>query len=88
MILKLLIVAMLLALLVSLASGFYFLMTDQGDKNSRRTFHSLGMRLTFAIAMMTLIIYGVSTGQLQSQAPWEARAKAMQQSQPSPEQAP
>ena len=87
MILKLLIVAMLLALLASLGSGFYFLMTDQGDKNSRRTFHSLGMRLTFALTLMALIFYGVSTGQLRSQAPWEARARAMQ-SQPNPEPAP
>ena len=71
MFLKFLIVVLLLALLVSLGSGFYFLMTDQGDRNKRRTFHSLGVRVSLAACLMTLIVYGVSTGKLRSQAPWE-----------------
>ena len=71
MLLKFLIVVLLLALLVSLASGFYFLMMDQGDASKRRLFHSLGVRVTITIALMALIIYGVSSGKLRSQAPWE-----------------
>ncbi|MCH2222176.1 MAG: hypothetical protein MK097_17895 [Dechloromonas sp.] len=34
----------MLALVASLGSGFYYLMVDQGDKNKKRTFHSLGVR--------------------------------------------
>ena len=75
-VLKFFIVVLLLALLVSLGSGFYFLMTDQGDKEKRRTFHSLGVRITLAASLMLLIVYGVASGQLKSQAPWETPTKA------------
>jgi hypothetical protein len=59
-------------LLASLGSGFYFLMVDQGDKKRRRTFNSLGIRLALAVGLMTLIIYGVATGQLGHRTPWDA----------------
>jgi len=65
----------MIALVASLGSGFYYLMTDQGDKNKRRTFHSLGVRLTLAIALLTVIIYGVATGQLGHRNPWDAGPK-------------
>ena len=70
--LKVLIVILMLALVASLGSGFYYLMIDQGDKNKRRTFHSLGARLTLAAALLGLIIYGVATGQLGHRNPWDA----------------
>ena len=70
--LKALIVILMLALLASLGSGFYYLMLDQGDKNKRRTFHSLGVRLVLAIAMLAVITYGVATGQLGHRNPWDA----------------
>ncbi len=69
--LKFLIVVLLLALLASLGSGFYFLMVDQGDKNKRRLFHSLGVRVSLAVSLMLVLVYGVATGKLKSQAPWE-----------------
>jgi Protein of unknown function (DUF2909) len=62
----------MLALVASLGSGFYFLMLDQGNKEKRRTFHSLGVRLSIAAALMVLIIYSVATGQLGHSNPWEA----------------
>ena len=71
MLLKFLIIVLLLALIASLFTGFYFLMTDQGDAGKRRLFHSLGIRVTLAVALMGLIVYGVSSGKLRSQAPWE-----------------
>jgi uncharacterized membrane protein len=71
MLLKVLIVILLLALLASLGTGFYFLMVDQGDVHKRRLFNSLGMRLTLAVMLIAVLIYGVSTGKLRSQAPWE-----------------
>jgi hypothetical protein len=69
--LKAAIVILLLALVASLGSGFYFLMIDQGDKTKRRTLHSLGVRVTLAIALMGLIIFGVATGQLGNRNPWD-----------------
>ena len=70
--LKAAIVILMLALVASLGSGFYFLMLDQGDKEKRRTFHSLGVRITIAAALMALIIYGVASGQLGHLNPWDA----------------
>ena len=70
--LKAAIVALMLALVASLGSGFYFLMLDQGDKDKRRTFHSLGLRVSIAVTLMALIIYGVATGQLGHANPWDA----------------
>jgi len=70
--LKIAIVILLLALVASLGSGFYFLMIDQGDKAQRRTFHSLGVRLALAAGLMAIIIYGVATGQLGHRNPWDA----------------
>ena len=71
MFLKFLIVVLLLALLATLGAGFYFLMVDQGNIRKRRLFNSLGLRLSLAVALMGLILYGVSSGKLTSQAPWE-----------------
>jgi uncharacterized membrane protein len=73
--LKIAIFALMLALVVSLASGFYFLMVDQGDRHKRRLFHSLGIRLTLAICLACLIVYGVATGQLGHSNPWDAGPK-------------
>ena len=70
--LKILIVILMVSLVASLGSGFYYLMTDQGDKTKRRTFHSLGIRLTLAIALLSVIVYGVATGQLGHRNPWDA----------------
>lgn len=70
--LKAAIIILVLALIASLGSGFYYLMMDQGDKNKRRTFHSLGTRLTLAITLMAVIVYGVATGQLGHRNPWDA----------------
>ncbi len=69
--LKIFIIVLLLALLVSLGSGFYYLMKDQGDKTRRRTLHSLGVRLGIGITLAAVIIYSVATGQLGNRNPWD-----------------
>lgn len=61
----------MVALVASLGSGFYFLMVDQGDKTKRRTFHSLGVRLSLAIGLAAVIVYGVATGKLGHGNPWD-----------------
>ncbi len=63
------IVILLFALLVSLASGFYFLMSDKGE--GRRVLHSLGVRVSIAISLLALIAYGLVTGQIGNRAPWD-----------------
>jgi len=74
-VLKGLIIVFMVLLVASLASGLYFLMVDQGDKNSRRTFHSLGVRLGLALGLAAVIVYGVATGQLGHRNPWDAGPK-------------
>lgn len=74
--LKFAIVAVFLALLISLASGLFFLVKDQGK--TKRTLYSLGVRVVLAATLMCLIGYGLMTGQLKSKAPWSA---AYQQNQ-------
>jgi hypothetical protein len=69
--LKAAIVLLMLALLASLGSGFYFLMKDQGDKNKRGTLHSLGVRLALAVCLAVLMVYGVASGQLGHRNPWD-----------------
>ena len=69
------------ALVISLASGLFFLLKDKGGP-SRRLLHSLGVRVTLAIVLMVLIAYGVLTGQLKSQAPWAIKAQETTEQQP------
>ena len=83
--LKAAIVILMLALVASLGSGFYYLMLDQGDKEKRRTFHSLGVRLSFAAALMGLIIYGIASGQLGHVNPWDAGPESQSAQGPAPE---
>ena len=70
--LKITILLLLLALIASLGSGFYYLMVDQGDKTKRRLLHSLGTRLALTVTLIALVIYGVATGKLGHRNPWDA----------------
>ena len=69
--LKAAIVLLMLGLIASLGSGFYYLMIDQGDKTKRRTLHSLGVRISLTVAIMMLIVYGIASGQLGHSTPWD-----------------
>lgn len=73
------IVVVFLALLVSLFSGLFFLVKDQGK--TKRTLYSLGVRVSLAIILLGLISYGVLTGQLRSKAPWSAANQPLQEKQ-------
>ncbi|MFV0277926.1 MAG: DUF2909 domain-containing protein [Parahaliea sp.] len=76
--LKIAIVILMVALVITLGSGLFFLMVDQGDRHKRRLFHSLGVRLGLAISLAALIVYGVATGQLGHPTPWDAGPKPAQ----------
>lgn len=69
--LKVVIVLLFIALVVSLFSGYIFLLKDKGT--TKRTWNSLSVRLILAALMMGFLIYGVYTGRLGSKAPWDAQ---------------
>jgi hypothetical protein len=71
---KVVIVLLFIALVVSLFSGYMFLLKDKGS--SYRTWSSLSVRLILAALLMGFLIYGVYTGQLGSKAPWDAELGA------------
>ena len=69
--LKTLIVLLMIALVASLASGLIFLMSDQGNPDNKRLFASLGVRLGLGACLLLVILYGVITGELGHQNPWD-----------------
>ena len=71
MLLKAIIILLLIAIIVSLGSGLVFLFKDTGS--SKRTLHSLGVRVTLACALVATMVYGFLSGQLEVGAPWDAR---------------
>ncbi|MBY4675498.1 DUF2909 domain-containing protein [Marinobacterium arenosum] len=66
--LKALVLLMFIAAVISLFSGLYFLLNDRGQ--SRRLVHSLFLRVTFCALLLALVVYGLVTGELETQAPW------------------
>ena len=69
--LKTVIVLLMIALVASLALGLVFLMSDQGNPEKKRLFTSLGARLGIGVCLLLVILYGVMTGQLGHQNPWD-----------------
>jgi len=67
---KIVIVIVLLLALISLASGFFFLMKD-GTK-STRLLTSLKYRISLIILLILLVTYGFWSGQLVTSSPWAA----------------
>ena len=68
MLLKIFIVILFFAVLVSLFTGLNFLVKDLGN-NQRRLLYALGIRVTLAALLLGTIAYGVHSGQLSSKAP-------------------
>ncbi|PYY67336.1 hypothetical protein CRX42_27550 [Pseudomonas jessenii] len=66
--LKAAIVLMLIATVVSLFSGLFFLVKD--DSHSNRLVIALSVRVTLAAITLGLITWGFFSGQLVSHAPW------------------
>ena len=74
--LKALIIFLLVGVLVSLFSGLVFLFKDSDRHDSKRTLYALGVRVTFAGALLIAVFYGFYSGELRlgSNAPWHDRA--------------
>lgn len=60
--LKIAIVVLLLAIIVSLFSGLFFLIHDGG--RTRRVVNSLAVRVTLSVLLLALILVSLWTGQL------------------------
>ncbi len=60
---KIIIVLLLIAILISLASGMFFLVNDRGESN--RTVTSLTVRIALSIALFLMLIVGYFTGLIQ-----------------------
>ena len=66
--LKAAIVLMLLATLISLFSGLFFLVKDEGQ--GTRLVNALTLRVTLTGLTVALLVWGFYSGQLVSHAPW------------------
>ena len=69
--LKVIIFVLLIAVIASLTTGFYFLTKDQGDASKKRLYYALGIRVSLAMALMVTLVYGIASGQIGSKAPWD-----------------
>ncbi|MCC5873124.1 MAG: DUF2909 domain-containing protein [Gammaproteobacteria bacterium] len=69
MLLKILIVILFIAVLVSLSSGLVFLFKDQ-ESGRKRVLYALGTRVCLAAALLGLVFYGLVSGELGMGAPW------------------
>jgi cytochrome bd-type quinol oxidase subunit 2 len=63
MLIKSLIVLVLIAILVSLFSGMFFLVKDNGQ--SKRTVKALTVRIVLSVALFILLIVAFATGLIQ-----------------------
>jgi len=70
MLLKFIIFVLLIAMLCSLFTGFYFIIKDKGNEK-KRVLTALAIRISLATALIGTITYGIYTDQLGSQAPWD-----------------
>jgi uncharacterized membrane-anchored protein len=66
--LKVIIIVLLVAIVISLAMGYVFFYRDQG--RSKRVMYALGVRVSLAVLLLIVVFYGITTGQLTLQTPW------------------
>ena len=60
--LKYFILFLIVAMLLSLFTGGFFLIKDKGK--TKRTAYSLGIRVSIAVVLFSIILYGLITGQI------------------------
>ncbi|WP_067515811.1 DUF2909 domain-containing protein [Endozoicomonas ascidiicola] len=65
---KLIVIVLFLAVVASLGTGFYFLLTEK--KNSPRLLNSLKVRISLTVLIMVAIVVAWFHGDIHSQAPW------------------
>jgi len=72
MLLKIIIVILFIGVVASLFGGLNFLVKDMGN-GKKRLLYALGIRIGLAVLLLATVIYGKSTGQLGSTAPWDQK---------------
>lgn len=65
--LKLLLLVLFIAVVLSLFTGLFFLIRDQGQ--SHRTVNSLFFRVAFSALIILVLLYGFYTGELKPHMP-------------------
>ncbi len=70
MALKIIIVVLLVAIVISLFSGLFFLLHDRS--RSHRTANALLLRVGLSVLLLLVLFYGFQSGQLGVHAPWIA----------------
>lgn len=65
---KLVIIVLFVAVVISLGTGFYFLLTEK--KNSPKLLNSLKVRIGLTVLIMVIIVAAWLHGDIHSQAPW------------------
>jgi predicted membrane-bound mannosyltransferase len=68
--LKVVIVFLFIAVVLSLSSALILLLKDI-DSRSKRTLYALGIRVSLAALLLACIFYGFYTERLTSSAPWD-----------------
>ena len=86
--LKVIILILFIAMVISLFGGFHAFIKDRGSKDSKQN-TLLGIRAAIALSLMAVLVYGIFSGKLGSKAPWDQRKSPDYQGPlvPAPEQA-
>ena len=80
---KIVIILLLLAILVSLASGLFFMIKDKGQTS--RAVTSLSFRITISVALFIMLFIGYATGLIKPHGIVPPQTeKALPQATPSP----
>lgn len=65
---KVLLVVLFFAAVISLFSGLFFILKDQGQ--SGRTVKALSLRVLFCVLLLLALVYGILSGNLTPNNPW------------------
>ena len=75
MLIKIIIVILFVAVVLSLFTSLTFLFKDVSKSHSKRALYALGARITLAASLLLAIGYGIQSGQLSNTAPWQQSAQ-------------
>ncbi|MGI2026373.1 DUF2909 domain-containing protein [Endozoicomonas acroporae] len=65
---KFVVIVLFIAVVISLGTGFYFLLTEK--KSSPKLLNSLKVRIGLTVLIMVIIVAAWLHGDIHSQAPW------------------
>ena len=72
LLIKIIVVVLFIGLVISLSSSLIFLFKDY-QSQKKRSLYALGIRISLASALMITIFYGLASGHLGSNAPWDKK---------------